>query len=50
MDFFADEYSIIHDGQTVTARGFQPHFAATHAEASTDGSRGYTYGAYLAKS
>lgn len=64
MDFFADDASIIHDGRTVTGKDalrafYQPIFAnkdfnltwsPTHAEASTDGTLGYTYGEYQAKS
>lgn len=64
MDFFADDASIIHDGQTVTGRQalhafYQPVFASkefslawspTHAEASRDGTLGYTFGEYEARS
>jgi ketosteroid isomerase-like protein len=63
MSFFADDASIIHDGQTVTGknalRGFyEPVFAnkdfnltwwPNHAEASTDGTLGCTYGEYEAR-
>jgi ketosteroid isomerase-like protein len=64
MDFLAEDASIIHDGQTVTGKDalrafYQPIFdnkdfnltwSPTHAEASTDGTLGYTYGEYQAKS
>jgi ketosteroid isomerase-like protein len=64
MDFFADDASIIHDGQTVTGKDalrafYQPVFAnkdfsltwsPTHAEASKDGTLGYTFGEYEARS
>lgn len=63
MDFFADDASIIHDGQTVTGKDavrafYQPVFAnkdfiltwsPSHAEASKDGTLGYTFGQYEAK-
>jgi ketosteroid isomerase-like protein len=63
MDFFADDASIIHDGQTVTGKNalrafYQPVFAnkdfsltwsPTHAEASRDGTLGYTVGLYEAR-
>lgn len=64
MDFFAEDASIIHDGQTVTGKDalrayYQPVFAnkdfsltwsPIHAEASRDGTLGYTFGEYEAKS
>jgi len=64
MDFFANDASIIHDGQTVTGKDalrafYKPIFAnkdfnltwsPTHAEASADGTLGYTFGEYQAKS
>ena len=64
MGFFADDASIIHDGQTVTGKDalrafYQPIFAnkdfnltwsTTYAEASADGTLGYTYGQYEARS
>ena len=64
MDFFADDASIIHDGQTVTGKNalrafYQPVFAnkdfnltwsPTYAEASADGTLGYTHGQYQVKS
>src|SRR5579864_8581453 len=63
MDFFADDASIIHDGQTVTGKDalrafYQPVFAnkdfsltwsPNHAEASKDDTLGYTYGEYEAR-
>ena len=63
MDFFAEDASIIHDGQTVTGKTslrtfYQPVFAnkdfsltwsPTHAEASRDGTLGYTFGEYEAR-
>ena len=63
MDFFADDASIIHDGQTVTGKDalrafYQPVFAnkdfslswsPNHAEASKDGTLGYTFGEYEAR-
>ena len=64
MDFFAEDASIIHDGQTVTGKDalrafYQPVFAnkefsltwsPTHAEASKDGTLGYMFGEYEARS
>jgi ketosteroid isomerase-like protein len=64
MDFFAQDASIIHDGKTVTGQEalrsfYEPIFAnkdftltwsPTHAEAAKDGTLGYTYGNYEAKS
>ncbi|MGZ7077436.1 MAG: YybH family protein [Candidatus Angelobacter sp.] len=64
MDFFAEDASIIHDGKTVTGKQalrafYQPVFAdkdftltwsPTHAEAAIDGTLGYTYGDYEARS
>ena len=63
MDFFADDASIIRDGQAVTGKDalrafYQPVFACkdftlawspNHAEASRDGTLGYTYGQYEAR-
>jgi ketosteroid isomerase-like protein len=63
MDFFADDASIIHDGQTVTGKAalrafytplfenkdFNLTWSPTHAEASADGTLGYTYGEYHVK-
>jgi ketosteroid isomerase-like protein len=59
MDFFADDASIIHDGQTVTGKvaptcifenkDFNLTSLPTHAEASKDGTLGYTYGEYEAR-
>jgi ketosteroid isomerase-like protein len=63
MDFFADDGSIIHDGQTVTGKAalrafytplfenkdFNLTWSPTHAEASQDGTLGYTYGEYHVK-
>jgi ketosteroid isomerase-like protein len=63
MSFFADDASIIHDGQTVTGKDallafYQPVFAnkdfnltwsPNHAEASKDGTLDYTYGEYEAR-
>ena len=63
MSFFADDASIIHDGQTVTGKDalrafYQPVFAnkdfsltwsPTHAEASRDGTLWYTFGEYEAR-
>ena len=64
MSFFANDASIIHDGQTVTGKDalrafYQPIFAnkdfnltwsPTYAEASADGTFGYTHGKYEARS
>jgi ketosteroid isomerase-like protein len=60
MDFFAEDASIIPDGQTVTGKvaptctfenkAFTLTLLPTHADASTDGSLGCTYGDYQARS
>jgi ketosteroid isomerase-like protein len=63
MDFFANDASIIHDGQAVPGKDslrafYQPVFAKKdftltwsprHAEASKDGTLGYTFGQYEAR-
>jgi ketosteroid isomerase-like protein len=63
MDFFANDASIIHDGQAFTGKDalrafYQPVFAnkdftltwsPSHAEASKDGTLGYTFGQYEAR-
>ncbi len=64
MDFFADDASVIHEGKVTSGQQalrafYEPIFAnqdfaltwtPTKAEASKDGSLGYTYGDYEAKS
>jgi hypothetical protein len=60
MDFFAEDASIIPDGQTVTGKvaptcifenkDFNLTSLPTHADASTDGPLGCTYGDYQARS
>jgi ketosteroid isomerase-like protein len=63
MSFFADDASIIHDGQAVTGKDalrafYQPVLAnkdfsltwlPNHAETSKDGTLGYTFGEYEAR-
>src|SRR5215813_3202840 len=63
MDAFADDAAIVQNGKTVSGKAalrkhYEPMFATrdftltwtpTHAEASNDGSLGYTYGEYEAK-
>lgn len=64
MDAFAPDAAVMHDGQTVNGTQairayYEPVFAnanftltwtPTHAEASKDGTSGYTYGTYQARS